>query len=464
MGSWRASLSITLLMLVVAPAWAAPATTQPAISDAVTPFITDTTFGIAKIVPSEINLDLIQQRDEEIIRQSLSDRPSATMLSAFQQGMSFVHQWLSDFARAGGREIDCVAFMRIAVNQNNQMPFVLVVPLEEKAEAAAIESLFINGEPGGSNRRMYGNVNGAPTGVEAIVIHHAVVYGMIDAVERYKTATPATRPALTAAWGAAGDEPLMAAFAPTFPLRMILTNSIQSPTSPPNLPSGLPTATLVNGFTWASFSAHPPPHGLLRAIVQCNSPATAHVWSDFIDACLEQFRQLPRNPETMSDIETTVQTMRPEVQGRQLIWNLDEQRVMTIETAILPILLGDQGQPAPPTPVQISMRHARQLMVAVRKYMQSHNGQAPDKLSDLITIVGGQAALRQLTTSPYNPKLDPGYAYIKPPPGQPPHPDQLLVLYDLGAPNAVNVTVAFFDGHSQRMPQTQLKSLLTGKP
>ncbi|HUB23966.1 MAG TPA: hypothetical protein VL992_00955 [Tepidisphaeraceae bacterium] len=462
MRGWSTWFCIGTLLCACGYAHADAPTSQPAIADSITPFITDTTFGLVRLIPARINLDLIQARDEQVIRSALSDRSAGAMLPSFQQGMSIIHQWLADFARAGGKEIDVVAFMHFAVGRNDQMPFVLVVPLEKNADVPALESLFINGEPGGSNRRIYKNANGTPDGLEAIVIHNAVVFGMIDAVEKFKTAVPTTRPALNAAWGAAGDEPLMAAFAPTFPLRMILTQSIP-PTIPPGLSSGLPTIALINGLTWASASAHPPPHGELRLILQCSTPATARVWADFIDACLEEYRQIPKNPETMGDIDTNVQTMRPDLQGSRLVWNLDERHVMTIESAFLPIVVRDQGPVAPPTPVQLSMRHARQIMLAIIKFERAHGGQPPESLQDLAAIVGGDAALRQLLSSPFNTKIYPGFKYIKPPPGTVAHSQQVLVVFDAGTPpQAMNVTVGFLDGHAARMPQSQLKNLLSG--
>src|ERR1700722_14468779 len=204
---------IAIVLLTAFRCLGAPAT-APAIDPAIAPFITDTTIGLARLIPSRIDLNAVQTRQEKMIRVSVTPETANALMPQYQEGMSFARQWLSEFKRSGGDVMYCVVFMHLSIGQNNPSPVgaVLVVPLKAGANAKALASLFVNGEVGGPDRRIYGNgnarQNGSQFGVEAVVLNNAVVYGMIDAVEKCRTSKPMPRAALTAAMAAAGDAPL----------------------------------------------------------------------------------------------------------------------------------------------------------------------------------------------------------------------------------------------------------------
>jgi hypothetical protein len=444
----------------------------PAADPAIAPFIGETTLGVGRFEPGRIDMEAVQVRQEKLIRDGLTPQSAANLMPDYQQGMTMVKHWLRDFTNAGGREIYGVVFMHISIDQNNSIPIggVLIAPLGDKSDAKAIASLFVNGEPGGADHRFFGNgqapQNGARIGVEAIVIHHSVVFGMIDAVEPFKNLRPSARPPLAAALADAGNAPFVAAFAPTFPFRILVSGvSGAVPTFPPNISSGVSTAALINGFTWASLSVTPPPTVSLHATLQCKDAVSAQVWAAGIDAALEEFRQMPRNMEVLEDLDAAIDPMRPNVLGSSLSWTLNEQQLTAMNEDLLPFVNGDQ-QPVVANNAQISLNNERQLLMGMMMYASDHGGLLPDRLGQLSPYVGGDDALNTLLTSPFNPAKSPGYVYVKPAGkiGDIPKAAERIVLYDAGAPPRGMITVGFLDGHCQRMMVGKFKTLFPQKP
>jgi hypothetical protein len=464
-----ARIYLPILFLTACRAWALPA--APAIDPAIAPFIGETTLGVGRFEPGRIDMEAVQLRQERYIREGLTQQSANNLLPDYRQGMTIVKHWLRDFTNAGGRVIYGVVFMHISVDQNNSIPIggVLIAPLGDKSDAKAIASLFVNGEPGGADHRFFANgqpQNGAQTGVEAIVIHHSIVFGMIDAVEPFKNFHPSARPPLAAALADGGDAPFVAAFAPTFPFRILASGvSGAVPTFPPNIASGVSTAALINGFTWASLSATPPPNVSLRATLQCRDAASAQVWAAGIDAALEEFRQMPRNMEVLEDLDAAIGPMRPDVLGSKLSWGLNEQQLTAMNEDLLPFLNGDQ-QAVAPNNAQVSLSNEKQLILAIHMYADDHGGALPDRLAQLSPYVGGNDMLNSLLTSPFDPSKSPGYVYIKPGAkiGDVPKAAERIIIYDAGAPPRGMITVGFLDGHCQRIMVAKLKTIMAQKP
>ena len=88
---------------------------------------------------------------------------------------------------------------------------------------------------------------------------------------------------------------------------------------------------------------------------------------------------------------------------------------------------GCSGDPRDESQVKMN-----KLQLALYEYAQSHDGEWPDKLEEIKTTVGGEAAYQELITNPVTGD-SPGYEYIKPQ-GKPTDPDynpRQVILHQL---------------------------------
>jgi|GEM_PF-4429281 len=447
-------IALVLVLILILPRVAAAqgnlvATTQAAgLDPALTPFVTNGTLFVLQIDPAKIDVAAIKPW----ILGSTKENDSGEYKAAagfFEQYETRGRSWVEDFHRAAGRLIYGVAWL----GDPDDLPCVLIVPLEHGADGTLIAKLF-EGETKTPATTQ-------PSEWEATEINGAILYGLTEQVEKMRTVKPADRPMFATGLAGLGDAAVKLVFSPSETLKMVA--SLELPEKLPEAAGGGNPVALVNSVTWAGLGLKLPPAAELRLEVWSDSPiGTARVWA-IVDALLESFRKEPAARRFVTKLDDLIDGVKPSQDANRLWLHMDAAaidqliRPRLMELAALAGRIGDQ---------QRSLANEESLAQAIVDYATDHKGGFPDSLDDLAPYAGGREALAEALVDPLNPAVHPGYVYVKPlqTMGRMVQPDEIVVVYE-SLEGAADETVgaAFVDGHADVMPREELSARLAAQ-
>jgi hypothetical protein len=256
---------------------------SPPLDPALTPFVTNGTLFIAKADTTRLDTNALD------------------LLSTQHPALST--SFLPRFRAAGGRLIYAVAFL----GDLDAIPGVLIVPLDDRTDAKAISSLLTH--------------DGQLSGVEAIVLHNAVVFGLTMQVEKMKLARPVVRPLFADGLAALPDAPIKIVFSPSDALRIAGGELFPDPL--PDAAGGAAPAVLINDLDFIALALTPAKSSTATLLIQCHDPTGVPDFTDLLSALTDTFlRQTGR-----ANLKTALQ---PTTQGPRLSLYLNPQAIGTL--------------------------------------------------------------------------------------------------------------------------------------
>jgi hypothetical protein len=341
------------------------------------------------------------------------------------------------------------------------LPGVLIVPLQQGADANAIEGLLVSGKSDGVQRRLFGGGGNPQDGIEAVVVHDSVLFGMIAQVETMKSVRPLDRPLLAAGLAALGDVPVKLAASPSAALQ-IAGGDIFPDNLPPEL-GGESPADLINALAWAAVGVSAQADSRVKLLVQCRDDKGTGTLVDLSSALLTALSGDPVWSKAVPNAGQLAAALKPSVQGDRISLDLPAG---TIDDLIAPALVhGVAGYRRQDQTQKESLSRVRQFAMAISQYAGEHEGKFPEKLQDLADYLGGAGAIKMMLASPLDGAKE--FIYIKPaqPPDQlPDHGQGEIVLYDGAAGADGRVAVMFADTHVERISRDDLQSMLPAAP
>jgi hypothetical protein len=442
-----------LLALIIFPftgaAFGQTAATQPtALDPGLAPFVTNGTLLVAQADPTKIDVLALQQW----IGAGTSDPKAAASVAALlEQTRPMAKQWLADFHKAGGSGVFAVAFM----GDPSDIPAVLIVPLADGSDAKAISSLLVNGKTGGADH--FALANDPQAGLEAIVLHNAVVFGLTPQVEKMKVAKQVDRPLFAAGLEHLGDAPLKIVFSPSVALQLI--GSTMFPDNLPDAVGGGSPAILINSLSWAGLAITPPAHEDIRLEIQCKNEAGAAAYANAADALLNTFANDAATDKTIPHKDELVAALKPTIQGNLVSIDLNGA---ALDNLIRPSLIAYLDQGRKRSVHEQSISNEKMLMMGVIEYAQEHEGAFPPKLDDIATYLGGPANLKMAMKDPIDPANPAGFVYVKPAAkfGLIADPTDTVVIYEATHTPDDMVAAGFADAHADLMTRADLTAAL----
>jgi hypothetical protein len=316
-----------------------PATSPAAVLDpALVPFVTAGTLMVARTDLAAINAAAIHDWWVIAARTALDGEKAQSAVAWLDWLLPRAQRWLGDFHQAGGRLVYGVAFL----GDPAAIPGVLIVPLGGDGNARAIAGLLVSGDAGGPDQR--GDIgplddNNQRTGVEAVVMNNAVVYGSTPQVEKMKLARPVDRPMLAEAMASLGDAPVQIAGSPSIALQLIAGEAL--PDKLPDAAGGGDPADLVHTLAWAAWGGTPPPRASMQLLIQCTDALGAQEYAGVFDALLATMANDPAQRKLIPDMDQLVAALKPAVRGDLVAVDLNAH---TLNDLVIPrLLLGWRG-------------------------------------------------------------------------------------------------------------------------
>lgn len=309
-------------------------TAQAPDASAVAPFVGDQVAVVG-------HLDLMKWDVKATARQLLGKPADDPDVFA---GVQMLDGYVAAFKKAGAQEV----FVLIDITDMPGYPMV-VVPLTEGADGAAITRMF---------------KGGMPISFPACeTVHGAVVAATPEALARLKAAKPAPRPELAVALKAAKGAPLAIALIPSDVQRRALEESI------PEIGGG-PITTVTRGLSWGVLTLVLEPKPALHGVFQAKDAAAATALEKTLSTGLKTLAQMVRSQPEMADLAAAVDQIKPVVAADQIALFAD--LAQSAELAAVPI-----GQ------VREGFRRAqctnnlKQIALAMHNYHSAHNSFPP---------------------------------------------------------------------------------------
>jgi prepilin-type processing-associated H-X9-DG protein len=278
---------------------------------AIAPLFDEQTVAVVRADLARVNVDAIAAALLDLVPDAQQDIDHAKGKAA---------RWIAAFTQAGGRELYGV-FSLADLGTRDWLP-IMVVPLGEKADPAALGRLF-------------------PRPYQVKQLSCTLVAATPDALKRLDSQKPDERPEMTAAFEAAGDAAVQVLLLPPKYSRRVIEEVM------PQLPGevgGGPSTIVTRGVRWAALAVDLPPQPALRLVIQSDDAPAAEAllgkWSDVLRLASEREEIRRLAPKS----EEAIPLLTPARHGDRLVVALDAKT---------------PGMDALATPVVKSIRQAR---------------------------------------------------------------------------------------------------------
>jgi len=361
---------------------------------AIAPFIDEQTLAVGHVDIKRIHLDAIFAKITEIGK--FTDEYDHKQVAKMKASM---HRWMSDFLKAGGRDI----YMILSLADLPRKPICVVVPLRAGADRRAIRALLYSGKADGPTAETDRRRPGWP-GEKDHVVRNAVVLCRPSTVERLRAMKPAPRPYLVKAFAAAGNTAAQFLILPTADNRRVV--EAMMPQLPQQIGGG-PSTAVTRGVLWAAVGADGPPGMSLQVLIQSQDAPSAQALSGAIARSWKALRAIRPLREAVPEIDKITAMLTPKVAQDSLTLRLaQEQADLLLSRIIGPALLRARGQARQ----TISMSNLREIGKGIVIYAAGHKDAYPASLEALLKE---GVIPEQLLISPLSDKK--AYVYVRPP-------------------------------------------------
>ena len=286
-------LRLTLWLTLIGSAGVLPAQEKRATFDpaarakVIAPFIDEQAFAVARVDISRIEADPLLALAAELI--PVEDTAD------LQQAKAALNGLISTLSKAGAKDVYFVAGLAdVYFGGREPNPVFAIVPLSASADVKALAETI--GPMGEVTERLDG-----------------VLYaGSRATLQRLKKKMkPDDRPALAAAFAAAGDTAAQALFVPPQYWQRVIDGMM--PTLPPAIGGGS-SSIYTRGIRWAAVGADPPPQTSLRLVIQSQDPDAAKALRQKWDELARLIGTGRRGPPGGAELRRPARD--PDAQGR----------------------------------------------------------------------------------------------------------------------------------------------------
>ncbi len=347
-------LRLTLWLTLIGSAGVLPAQEKRATFDpaarakVIAPFIDEQAFAVARIDISRIEAEPLLALAAELI--PVEDTAD------LQQAKAALNGLISTLSKAGAKDVYFVAGLAdVYFGGREPNPVFAIVPLSASADVKALAETI--GPMGEVTERLDG-----------------VLYaGSRATLQRLKKKMkPDDRPALAAAFAAAGDTAAQALFVPPQYWQRVIDEMM--PTLPPAIGGGS-SSIYTRGIRWAAVGADPPPQTSLRFVIQSQDPDAARAlrqkWDDLarLIGKDEEVRRAVPNFAALQEILT------PKVEGDRLVLALSQKQGINGLISVLKPPLANARRDAQRMSSANSLRQIGMAMIFM--YPEQHEQRLP---------------------------------------------------------------------------------------
>ena len=413
---------------------------------AIAPFVDSQTIGAIRVDLKELDLkatrDWIAQGVQEL-------RKNETEVGRAQEDVGQEFDKLSNeverLRRAG---VDRLYWVVSLDDMMADHPPFAVVRLAAGQDPVPIEAALNSMLPTGAAGK------DAPT---TVVMGRTVVFGVPETIERLKTAKPAPRVELAAAFAAAGNGQIRIALIPQEGPRKAFEDI--SADLPKELGGG-PIQTVSRGLSWMSVSIAFPPNPSLRMLIQSPDAQSAAKLNDVITHAIDWARDRKEGPREELAFTQMVGQLKPKQQDDRITIDLPPADMQKLAATIASGMLK-----ARTSAMRVQeANNLRQLDFGIISYANDHQGQMPKDLGAQISpYLGGPDAAKRLWIDPLRPNQEKPYVYVKLADRitDVKEPAQAVMIYENHTTWDNGINVAFADGHVEWVTdEKQFKEML----
>ncbi len=325
-------LAVPLILAVGLSAFTADKLDVNARVKAIAPYLDEQTLAVAHVDLSRVDVDAATAW---LSRIGQFPAKQAAGLKSAAEG------WVKAFRKAGGNDV--YAFFSLADLPQN--PPFLIVPLEGRADAAALGKLFKDTE-------------GIWPAEVAEKLGNALFVGSKTTRQRLATLKPSPRPELAKAIAAAGDTAAQLLVLPSADARRALQESL--PTLPKQF-GGVPMTTITDGIRWGALGVDGPPQLTVHLFIQSKDASAAdrlHAWiTDF----WTRVGQEKGVRQAWPPFQELTKHLTPTAQGDHLTLNLGDKDLTAFLTPAVRAFRTSATR-------QRSMNNLKQSVIAMHNY------------------------------------------------------------------------------------------------
>jgi len=403
-----------------------------ALAKTVAPFIDELTIAVFHVDLARVDVDATFAKLKEMldVKGDGDDELASTRAT--------LGRIVTGFTKAGGTNL----YVVVSLADMDREPMLMIVPLSAESDPKALRNLLLYGGPDAPAER--------PSRRQAVIIGGAMVAARPSQIRRLREMqTPHPRPALSQAFAAAGDTAAQILILPTDDNRRVVEEMLAEPFEQF---TGRPLTVLTRGALWAAIGVDAPPKMRLRVVMQSKDPDAAKALGPAIPKLLKTLLVAASGGEEKAkaawpDLDKSLQPLTPEVAKNRLALDLDDKKLSTLISDIVPPALRLARQQARRA---VSAAKIRGILMACLLYANDNKQQWPPDLEALF-----KAALisdKRLLVNPARPADAVGYVYVRP--RQPADKmklasDVVLVYEKHDQWPAGGINVGFADGHVQ---------------
>ena len=350
----RTLVRVTVLLTLIATTGLLPAGEKPAKFDpaarakVIAPFIDEQAFAVARVNVSRIEADPLLALAAELV-------PAAQDAAGFQRAKTSLAGLLSAFSKAGGKDVYFVAGLAdLSFGVREPQPVFAIVPLSARADVKALSEIL--GQKGEVTERL----------------DSVLFAGSRTTLQRLeKKLTPDDRPALTAAFAAAGDTAAQVLFVPPRHWQRVIEEMM--PTMPPAVGGG-PSTIYTRGIRWAALGADPPLQFSLKLVIQSQDPQAAKALRQKWDELARLIGQDEDVRQAVPNFAALQEIFTPKVEGDRLVLALGQkQGIAGLISALKPAV---ENARRAASRFQ-SANNLRQIALAMAMYASEHKQRLP---------------------------------------------------------------------------------------
>jgi hypothetical protein len=276
------------------------------LAETIAPFVDEQTIAVIRVHVAGIDFDAL------VNKLMPAQKGDAKQM---QEERKAVGNWLSEFAKAGGKDI----YLVVSMADLPEGPFA-VIPLNEESNPQALAKLLTmkpEGNPAGVASPS------SPFRAEvAEKIGAAVFAGSKKSHERLRTSKASPRPELSQALSAVANATIQVAVIPSANIRRTFNESL--PTLPKEWGGG-PITILTQGVMWASLGVSIAPKFEVQLVVQSKDGPAAQALSDWIGGRLRWLGEQQEIRANFAQFDQLTAQLQPKLAGDRLTSAMDEQ-------------------------------------------------------------------------------------------------------------------------------------------